>query len=421
MHPQIDMMLTSFKTGVDNAIATANDPTQVEGLKKVYDELVALGEASGDDFAGFSMEANEKGLFTKLTEEMQKANAANIKQQADSNTRKELSKDHIVNIYKNLYEDVKKRPFMFKTVEAYEELLGLADQYDSLTDWQADIFKKGIVKKVSLAPSYDISKLRYDKTEPNEIFDRNEAKLDMESAEKARNSNEETYHSGVSGYIAQKESRCDYFIIDQIRELVGDMRSYENLKLVCMTGIYQMRPDYLLYVKLLRDDMKKRYTYLSEKFGVDWEKIVQTPRYVKAIIRYHRELNDYIWFSCDPKNLDWYKETLFNEIMTDKNIREILLTRQKTKYALIPRSDHTESYNLHNIMFKKVEEVAKDLYWAEYDLENLKKGLTIYYDMLKEQQEKGQQETRRVQREVLAETVKDEISGKLKSSLRNLF
>ncbi len=72
-------------------------------------------------------------------------------------------------------------------------------------------------------------------------------------------------------------------------------------------------------------------------------------------------------------------------------------------------------------MYKKVEQLAADFYWAEYDLETLKKGMDMYYDMLNKEQEKGQHETKRAQQQVLAETAKDELTGKVKSALRNMF
>ncbi len=419
MNPQIEMMITSYKTGVETTMDMISDKSKLKDLQDTYDELLKMAKENENDFMAFINKTQETDIFTRLTEEMRKANELVNKQQEDPSSRKELGKQQLVNMYKRLYEQAKTRPFPTETLKAYEELLYLADEYESSTAWQRACYEKGIIHRLSMMPAYDKAKLEYDKTEPNDIYMKKLAEKDMEIAKTARSGDEMSYKTIKNSYLLMYEDGKRQFIKSELLSFQLNFGSYQTLKHNArIAGL--ARPDILYFVKLMRDDLKRHYNLLVKYFDLDWKTIVATPYTMKEFLYRRGDLEDFVWYGSNPANLEWYEDILFNEILTDKPVWELLCRRPQKPFYRDPGWEHTKAYNLYEMTFEKTKQVAENdyFYWAEYDLETIKKSMDEYYKILKKESGKNRKKEKlkatKAKLNVFSEFIKDELTSKVR-------
>ncbi|MFP4365142.1 MAG: hypothetical protein ACLFR1_14870 [Spirochaetia bacterium] len=386
MNQQIEQMIAAYRTGVENAVRMANNDSVTAKIQSVYNELISLGEKYGDDFMGFVTEANGSGLFTRLSSEMAAVNQAIQEQQADESTRKELSKDDILETYKSLLEQMKTKPFLYETVKAYEDMIALADEYDSYTAWQRAAWEKGIMRRLGFMPTYDTAKLEYDKTDPNEIFDREIAREQMEIALEAYSGDQMNYLTVKTSNELKKKNAADEIKQSYCWTLFYQLQCFTQLKNRIRSGVFLAFPIILYAFKEFRQEIAGLYNFMKDHWGLDFDTIINTPRYFKKLFYHIRPLqgSDRIFFCEDPNNANAYREVLFEEVLSDKSFTEILLRKQRTPdYETFVTDEHTADYNVQEMRIEEVKKRAGKYYWIDYSLEVLDKSMKEYYAFLK--------------------------------------
>ena len=98
----------------------------------------------------------------------------------------------------------------------------------------------------------------------------------------------------------------------------------------------------------IRENTKQAYKIMIEKLGMDFENILKD-EWLKTwmLIPSNLDENGRFKMSMDPYNIQVYQELLFEEILSDTPIEEILLKEQgkMLRYSLHRRSDEvTEKY-----------------------------------------------------------------------------
>ena len=107
---------------------------------------------------------------------------------------------------------------------------------------------------------------------------------------------------------------------------------------------------------LTRRQARRYYKFLSEDMGITWEVIEKTPFY--RILMLNPQGLDGLWRIkkvMHPANLTTAKHVLFEEILSDKSMEEILVTPQTMSYYEIPDS------NLYPAIDMEYEVLAEEL------------------------------------------------------------
>lgn len=418
MNPQIEALIAPFKN-VETILDSVSDKSQVAELEKTYNELMELADKHENDFMGFMTKTTEKNIFGKLSQEMQKANQIIQKQQSDPKTKKVMGKEEIKKMYERLYEDTKAKPFMTETCKAYEELLSASEKFSDLGGWLSYAYESGIMRKLEIMPQYDSAKLKFDKIEPNEIFERKAAQTNMKIAAEAKSKDQNTYLNLKNQHINLNDEYKDAFIRDYITKFTEDIRNYDIMKKET-AFVADKRPDALLMLQNLKDHIAKKYSFIKKYFMLDWDKIVENKRFIKDILKFNEELNGYIWFGAGKENLDFYKEILFEEILNqDITIVDILKRVPTNKFSEIPKAQDIENHKLYDKMFEKVEQTGENLYWADYDIDIIKKKFEEEIEHMKKYKIRKRKSSKIGDRaKVLADTVKTEIGAKIKGAAR---
>lgn len=346
MNAQIEQIVNPFKTAYESVLSSVSDKEQIAGYTEAYNELLELADKHSEDMMGFTMAAAQSGLFARLATESQNASKFFVKQQKDPDKRVEISIDSTLNMYKKLYEDSKARDFFITTVAAYEEFLKLFEGKSNFIEVQLEAEKSGLRQKLDNAALYDTDKLQYDMTDPNELIERNLRKAGMDDALNDKTSNESTYKNELRAW----QHSDDVYNINQ---------KWETLYKLCkiwnglQTSLYQGSVStnavehypygYYPYRKVaqlcsLRPQIKKLYKLLADS-GYDYDYLLTDQYLHKRILKEawaSLACLDMIFASAEPKNLDWLREVLLDEVMSDKTINELIYRKKNTLYAGLP-------------------------------------------------------------------------------------
>ena len=367
MDPIIKQTIDGFLIGFEHVNVT--DPALQAEIDAYREELLALGEKS-QDVSAFMTELQSSGLMEKNGTLMTKASTASM---AAAESSAQVAGEKVqsgglptvrefLDQYRPSYEAAKSHGFQFTAVKAYEELFAVADRADDLLDMHIVLEEEGLLMKISSTALYDIAKISYDKLDPNEIFLRDQERLNMEIA-RTYDSHEDLYYRKDREvvYEAYKSVCRDLCVRGAVAALANSLLEYNQAKYLARTELDR----YIGSFTATRLSARRCYEGLGEIFGLAWEDIVQVPRYKKMMLLivnvgdYNNEgfrLNQ----CMDPQNLDWMKETLFEEVLSEKSIAELLL--HKSNLLFHPTSIDEGS----EIAAKAVavgREKIKDLYW----------------------------------------------------------
>lgn len=403
MNAQIEQIVNPFKTAYESVLSSVSDKEQIAGYTQAYNELLELADKHSEDMMGFTMAAAQSGLFAKLATESQNASKLFVKQQKDPDKRVEISIDSTLNMYKKLYEDSKARDFFIRTVSAYEEFLKLFEGKSNFIEVQLEAEKSGLRQKLDNAALYDTDKLQYDMTDPNELIERNLRKAGMDDALNDKTSNESTYKNELRAW---QHSDDVYNINHKWEDLYRLCKIWNGIQ----TGIYQGsvstnpgkdRVDsypyfYYPYGKVarlcsLRPQIKKLYKLLADS-GYDYDYLLTDQYLQKRILKEawsYIACLDMVFASADPKNLEWLKEVLFDEVLSDKPIKEIIFRKMETLYAGQPSGDDLNAPEELKKWQNAYSQKAEKYYFAEKILKEHYKKLEKSADILDKIEERA--------------------------------
>ena len=108
--------------------------------------------------------------------------------------------------------------------------------------------------------------------------------------------------------------------------------------------------DGLIKMIAIRENIIKAYDLMKSKFGYDFDTI-NNDEWMRLWMLIPSNIDELgrVKMSLDPYNIEVFREILFNEILTNKPIEEILLKEQEKmfRYALDKRQDEViEKYTL---------------------------------------------------------------------------
>ncbi|TAL36672.1 MAG: hypothetical protein EPN93_07550 [Spirochaetes bacterium] len=237
------------------------------------------------------------------------------------------------------YEAVRDQPHMRRTRAVYEELFALAEKSDGLSVFQRDAERLRMAARITAEPVYDTYSLQREKHDPNETPLRDREESVMRAASSSRSPDELAYLVELEMARAKKEIARDSFFQYLVVSLANRLFSYNIGK-----ANARVSPrDYLGPFIMVREEIAKSYRYMEHAFGLGWDAITGTPRYLKWLLNFQPLSADTtrVYSALDPGNLEWMREALFEEILSDKSAAGILM--RVSDHVFNPSPDETEA------------------------------------------------------------------------------
>lgn len=357
MNEQVKQMVSGFKLPYETYKGMLT-PEEFAPLEAVYNEMMEIAEKH-DDFMAFNDAATEANIFTRISEEIEKA-----KQIVDSKPKEERkapSAESFLAQYKALYEQALAAPHTYKTREVYEKLLPMGEGAQTPLEVVAKAEQENLFHKIGAMGVYDTYKLDYDKTDPNEALLRDYRADVMKICEESQTTDELTYKVDKRVFEHNRENNRDNFIIHLISNLVGCFIDMEQAKLWIRAG----KLDYLAGFVALREEAKKAYEILVNEYGLDWDKCMSIPRYKKRFVMQAVILPETtrVFHAMAPENLEWMREMLFDEVLSDLSTADIILRKPKNVFHPLTLEEHSVKYGIGDKLKARANEILADYYW----------------------------------------------------------
>ncbi|MBN2379891.1 hypothetical protein JXM67_08840 [candidate division WOR-3 bacterium] len=357
MNDQVAQMVSGFKLPYETYKGMLT-PEEFAPLEAVYSEMMEIAEKH-DDFMAFNDAAMKANIFVRISEEIEKARQ--IYETKPKEERKTPSAQSFIAQYKALYDQALAAPHTYKTREVYEKLLPMGEGAETPLEVVAAAEQENLFHKIGAMGVYDTYKLDYDKTDPNEELLRNYRTDVMRICEESLTNDEMTYRIDMRVFEHNRENNRDNFIIHLIANLVGCFLDIELTKSWIRIG----KLEYLAGLIAVREEAKSTYKVLVDEYGLDWDKAMTIPRYKKRFVMQAAILPETtrVFHAMAPENLEWMKEMLFEEILSDMSAAEMALRKPKNVFHPLTLDEHSVKYGIGDKLKVHAQEVLKDYYW----------------------------------------------------------
>lgn len=225
------------------------------------------------------------------------------------------------------YEMIKNEAFMKRTREAYEKYFAIAEKARSLPELKQLAEKGNLPLRLNSSPVYDSYSLLFETHDPNlQPLCAREESL-MSAAEEARSADELRYLVELAVRRSKRELAVEEFHAFLTVMLAGKILSYDIGKANARLSPEQFLAGFIM----MREEIITTYTIMVELFGLDWETIIDTPRRMRELLLFENLSSQTSRIACalDPQNIEWMREMLFEEILTEKSTAQLLLRRSR--------------------------------------------------------------------------------------------
>ncbi|NLI97535.1 hypothetical protein GX441_02610 [bacterium] len=359
MNEQVRQMVAGFALAYETYKGMLS-AEEFRPLESVYKEMMTIAEAASD-FMAFNDAATKADIFTRLSAELGKAQA--LIDSKPKSERRTLSADGFIAQYRILYEQAQSTPHAYRTREVYEKLLALGEGAQTPLDVVAKAERDNLFHKIGAMGVFDTYKLDYDKTDPNETILRDFRKDVIRIAEESNTADELTYKVDKRMYESQKEIAHDNFITQMIANLVDSFLNLELSKAAVRIG----KNEYIVAVAIYREEAREAYRILKDEFGLDWDKFISTERYRKRFLMQSAVLAETVrvFQAMAPENLEWMRETLFEEILSPLSLADIILRKPAKVFHPLAMEEHSRKHGIDAKLKSRAQELLKDFYWAK--------------------------------------------------------
>ncbi len=228
------------------------------------------------------------------------------------------------------YEAIKDQRHMAPTRAVYEEFFALARSASSASALQRDAERLRLASRMTAQPVYDTYALLREKHDPNELALRDRDGSVMRAASEARSADELACRVELEVQRAKKEIARDTFLRYLVVSFANRLLSYNIGKANARLAPAKFLGPFIM----VRDEAAQSYEFMKNGFGLDWETIAGTPRYVKLLLDFQQlfEGTSRASASLGPENLEWMKEALFGEILSGLSAAGILLRESRAVF-----------------------------------------------------------------------------------------
>lgn len=236
-----------------------------------------------------------------------------------------------LNNYRLVYEEV--RPNARKaTNEAYEKLFAIENRTSDLIEAQMIIEKEKLILNTVIADYKELAEDFLQAADPNFEITSSVVKVSAGTYAKANSLDEITYMGEIARGKAEDLAVQNQIKMDMMVQFMSLIFTWEHAK----RKVRQGGPFIGGYAKSMvstREKIRSYYQFMSQDMGIDFDTIEKTPFY--RIMLLNPKGLDELWRIkkvMHPDNIKATKYVLFEEILTDRSMEDILLTAQKIPY-----------------------------------------------------------------------------------------
>ncbi|MCR9145151.1 MAG: hypothetical protein NXI24_23135 [bacterium] len=375
MDPMIQQTIDGLVSGF--AHIQVNDPGLLAEIEAYKNELRELGEKS-TDVGAFMNELQPSGLMQRNSDLMTRAATAASAPQNQNDAQKDARSDagqaapklptvrEFLEQYRASYNAAKNHGYQFRAVKAYEALFAVADRTDDLLEMHIMLEEEGHLRAITAEAMYDINKLAFDSQDPNNAAARNQFQRLMELAEDYRTDPELDYRTDLLIQENQQEHYRFNFMIHPVANLGHALMSY----IVCKQRVWScddLPKDTGAFI-IARENLRRTYRATGKYFDLDFDAICGEPWLERwLILTVPVEALGLGCRSLSPKNLELYRELLFDEALSDLDDAELLLRAPQNgmRYDIDP-----STFPAHREVEAKLPAAAeaqlKDRYYYDY-------------------------------------------------------
>ena len=257
--------------------------------------------------------------------------------------------------YRTVYDTSVRPNNRTLTDKAYQELFAVENRTDDLIEAQIIIEKECLILNTITADYKSLVQDFLEAADPNYEVTSATTKATLGVYSDAKSIEEITYMGEVAKAICDDIAVQVKMKVEMMQILTSLIFAWEHSKRKIREGGEGMSK-FAQSMVLTRRQTCRYYKFLAEDMGLTWDVIAATPFY--RIMMLNPQGLDELWRLkkvMHPDNLKAAEYVLFEEIMSDKSMHEILLTTQPCQYYEMPDS------NLYPEIDAEYESLADEL------------------------------------------------------------
>ena len=261
--------------------------------------------------------------------------------------------------YRLVYETSVKPNRRELTDRAYQELFNVENRTDDLMEAQIIIEKEHLIVNTVTAEYKYMAEEFLEAADPNYEVTSAGVRNTIAVYAGAASLDEVTYMGEVARTVCDDIAVQTRLKVEMMVNFVALIYGWEHSKRKIREGDNRIE-DYAKSMVLNRSRMKNYYRFLSEDMGLTFETMKSIPFY--RIMMLNPQGLDELWRIkkvMHPANLEATEYVLFEEILSDKTIEEILMTPQP--YPYYEMIDSNKYPEIDTEYAKTAEELNKDL------------------------------------------------------------
>lgn len=236
-----------------------------------------------------------------------------------------------LNNYRLVYEEI--RPNAREaTNKAYEKLFDVENRTDDLLEAQMIIEKEKLILNTVIADYKELAEDFLKAADPNYEITSSVVRISAGAYASANSLDEITYMGEIARGKADDLAVQNLVKMEMMVQFMALIFAWEHTKRKIREGGPYIG-DYAQAMVVTREKMRSCYRFMSRDMGIDFDRIESTPFY--RIMLLDPKGLDELWRIkkvMHPDNIKAAKYVLFEEILTDKSMEDILLSPQKQPY-----------------------------------------------------------------------------------------
>jgi hypothetical protein len=309
----IDGMLSSF------AYVQVTDEGVRAEIEQYKADMYALGQRA-PDVGSFMTELTSSGLMEKQSDLMTRASMAAQQAPATDTGQPAVAPGALPSVsqfleqYRPSYDAAKAHGFQYSTVKAYEQVFAVADRTDDLLTMNVILESEGLLRATTACALYDVNKLHFDATDPNNLGVRQMHTNLMQLAGSYRTDEELYFHTDQWVQHNQQGMYRHNFMIIIAAQLALVLIGYNIAKGKARMDLKKYSGDFIG----TRDAIRATYATIGDLFGLDFDGLLANP-WLKHWVLGPSTLDSTgrVTSCLDTRNLDYFREVLFEEALTD--------------------------------------------------------------------------------------------------------
>ncbi|MEA3265861.1 MAG: hypothetical protein U9P42_02815 [Candidatus Fermentibacteria bacterium] len=369
MDAAIKQTITGYTAVFDSF--TISDDALKKDIEDFINDFNTVGENSSD-VMDFMAKFPASGLQEKYSNLIARASAP-PPVSAETNAAEEKPAGALPTVkefleqYRESYNAVKSAGYRKRAEKAYENIFAVADRADNLIDMNIILEREQLLWKIVTEDLLDIYQTVLDATDPLNLAVVSRFQRMIKTCGEATCDEDLAYRTEVDISINQKQTYRLMSTIYVPVMLAKSLMEYDKMKRIFRTWLEPEKD--LLGVISQRGAVKKTYEFIKKTYGWDFDYIANdqwmrmwliAPTAVDANARIRKTL--------DPQNIETFRKQLFDDVLSDRTIDDILLTEQER--VLFFALDKREKEVIANYT-KAAEELNADIVFFQY-LDQLK-------------------------------------------------